>query len=155
MSAFLWYNGDSKKSTSVGACGSCEVGRVICGLRSDHNLDHLQVWTTWELWTLRHEKARFSDKKAPKSAQNEAKDGYCFLWDVDAAGSNPVTPTKNQPKTSLFRPVFGYFLYIFHKIRCFQLTTCLPDFWPFYWIFHGFFSIILKIPFLCLLRRKF
>ena len=64
------------------------------GFRSDHSFDHLQVRTTWELWTLRHEKARFSDKKAPKSTQNEAKDRYCFLWDVDAAGSNPVTPTK-------------------------------------------------------------
>ena len=56
---------------------------------------------------------------------------------------------------SLFRLVFGCFLYIFHKIVCFQLTTCLPDFWAFYWIFHGFFSIISKIPFLCFLRRKF
>ena len=63
---------------------------------ADHSFDHLQVWTTWELWTLRHEKARFSDEKAPKSTQNEAKDCYCFLWDVDAAGSHPVTPTKSK-----------------------------------------------------------
>ena len=81
------------KSTSRRACGSVEVGSMICDLRSDHSFDHLQVRTTWEIWTLRHEKARFSDKKAPKSTQKEAKDGYCFLWDVDAAGSNPVTPT--------------------------------------------------------------
>ena len=67
---------------------------MICDLRSDHSFDHLQVRTTWELWTLRYKKARFSDKKAPKSTRNEAKDGCCFLWDVDAAGSNPVTPTK-------------------------------------------------------------
>ena len=66
---------------------------MICDLRSDHSFDHLQVRTTWELWTLRHEKARFSDKKAPKSTQNEAKDGYCFLWEQNAAGSSPVTPT--------------------------------------------------------------
>ena len=61
---------------------------------ADHNLDHLQHRTTWEIWTLWHEKARFSDKKAPKSTQNEAKDGYCFLWEQDVAGSNPVIPTK-------------------------------------------------------------
>ena len=68
---------------------------MICDLRSDHSFDHLQVWTTWELWTLRHEKARISDEKAPKSTQNEAKDCYCFLWDQDVAGSNPVIPTKH------------------------------------------------------------
>ena len=63
---------------------------MICDLRSDHSFDHLQVRTTWELWTLRHEKARISDVKAPKSTQNEAKDCYCFLWELDAAGSSPV-----------------------------------------------------------------
>ena len=67
---------------------------MICELRSDHSFDHLQVRTTWELWTLRHEKARFSDKKAPKTTPNEAKDGYCFLWDHQAAGLSPVAPTK-------------------------------------------------------------
>ena len=67
---------------------------MICDLRSDHSFDHLQVWTTWEEWTLWHEKARFSDEKTPKSTQNEAKDCYCFLWELDAAGSSPVTSTK-------------------------------------------------------------
>ena len=83
----------AKKPPQSGAYGSCEVTK-IWSLNSDHIFDHLQVRTTWELWTLRHEKARFSDKKAPKSTRNEAKDGYCFLWEHDAAGSNPVTPTK-------------------------------------------------------------
>ena len=68
---------------------------MICDLMSDHNLDHLRLRTTWEIWTLWHEKARFSDKKAPKSTQKEAKNRYFFVWDVDAAGSNPVTPTKS------------------------------------------------------------
>ena len=61
---------------------------------ADHNLDHLQVWTMWELWTLWHEKARFSDEKARKSTKNEAKNrGFC-VWELDAAGSSLVTPTK-------------------------------------------------------------
>ena len=61
---------------------------------ADHNLDHLHVWTTWKLWVLQHVKARFSDEKARKSTQNEAKNRCFCVWDVDAAGSNPVTPTK-------------------------------------------------------------
>ena len=68
--------------------------KKIWSLDSDHNLDHLQVWTTWELWTLWHEKALVSDEKARKSTQNEAKNRCRAVWDVDAAGSNPVTPTK-------------------------------------------------------------
>ena len=39
----------------------------IWSLDYDHNLDHLQVWTTWKLWTLRHVKAQVSDEKARKS----------------------------------------------------------------------------------------
>ena len=79
---------------------------MICDLRSDHSFDHLQVRTTWEIWTLRHEKARFSDEKARKSTQNEAKNRCFCVWDVDAAGSNPVTPTKkalgNQSQSLFF-----------------------------------------------------
>jgi hypothetical protein len=44
---------------------------------------------------LRHEKARFSDEKARKSTQNEAKNRCFCVWDQDVAGSNPVIPTKN------------------------------------------------------------
>ena len=91
---------------------------MICDLRYDHSFDHLQVWTTWELWTLRHEKARFSDKKAPKSTQNEAKDCYCFLWEHDAAGSSPVTPTKNRGfdrKIKAVRGILAAFYFIFKE----------------------------------------
>ena len=68
---------------------------MICDLRFDHSFDHLQVRTTWELWTLRYKKARVSDEKARKSTQKEAKDWYCFLWELDAAGSSPVTSTNS------------------------------------------------------------
>ena len=106
-SFLLCYNGDSKNPPRAGAYGSFEVGLMICDLRSDHNLDHLQLRTMWELWTLRHEKARFSDKKAPKSTQKEAKDCYCFLWEHDAAGSSPVTPTKTKSKSLRLAFCFG------------------------------------------------
>ena len=69
---------------------------MICDLRSDHSFDHLQVRTTWELWTLRHEKARVSDEKARKSTQNEAKNRCFCVWELDAAGSSPVTSTNNR-----------------------------------------------------------
>ena len=63
------------------------------GFRSDHNLDHLRLRTTWEVWTLQYVKARFSDEKARKSTQNEAKNRCRAVWEHDAAGSSPVTPT--------------------------------------------------------------
>ena len=34
------------------------------------------------------------------------------VWDFDAAGSNPVTPTKNQPKMRFFAPLSADFLLI-------------------------------------------
>ena len=93
MFVILWYNDGSKKATSGWSLRLVRGGDRSIGFRSDHNLDHLQVWTTWELWTLWHEKARFSDEKARKSTQNEVKNRCFCVWDVDAAGSNPVTPT--------------------------------------------------------------
>ena len=83
----------AKNPPRAEACGSCEVGVDIRFWRADHNLDHLQVWTTWDLWTLWHGKARVSDEKARKSTQNEAKNRCRAVWEHNAAGSNPVTPT--------------------------------------------------------------
>ena len=96
------------------------------GFRSDHNLDHLQVRTTWEIWTLRYKKARVSDEKVRKSTQNEAKNRCFCVWDVDAAGSNPVTPTnfgfgKQFPKPfSLFSAT-----QIFRADDCFSPVLAL------------------------------
>ena len=47
---------------------------------------------------------------------------------LEAASSSPATSTKNQPKTSHFWLVFGFFLYILHKFDDFRVTTCLPKF---------------------------
>ena len=85
---------------------------MICDLRSDHNLDHLRLRTTWELWTLWHEKARISDKKAPKSTRKEAKNRYFFVWDQDVAGSNPVIPTMASVLTAFEMLWNTRFLYI-------------------------------------------
>ena len=60
----------------------------------DHIFDHLRLRTTWKQCPQEHPKALFSDSKALKSPRNQGKNRYIFLWDVDAAGSNPVTPTK-------------------------------------------------------------
>ena len=55
------YNDYNKNPPLAGACGSCEVGRVICNLRSDHNLDHLRLRTTWKQCLIEHPKASNSD----------------------------------------------------------------------------------------------
>ena len=60
----------------------------------DHSFDHLASGTTWKQCEREHRKASFSDTKAPKSLVNQGKNYHLTLWDVDAAGSNPVTPTK-------------------------------------------------------------
>ena len=68
----------------------------------DHSFDHLQSWTTWKQCLQEHPKASFLDSKAPKSLVNQGKNRCRFVWDVDAAGSNPVTPTKKaRERTSL------------------------------------------------------
>ena len=67
---------------------------MICGrFVVDHSFDHLQLWTTWKQCLQEHPKASFLDGGAPKSLVNQGKNRLRFLWDVDAAGSNPVTPT--------------------------------------------------------------
>ena len=99
---------------------------MICDLRSDHSFDHLQVRTTWELWTLRHEKAWFSDKKAPKSTQKEAKDRYCFLWEQDVAGSNPVIPTISSVhnESDEHSILFCLYLIVWSRFSALFLLLC-------------------------------
>ena len=77
-------------------------------LRSDHMFDHLQK----NLIIL--------------PFRGVAKVVSRIVRDDEIAGSSPVTSTKKQPKTSYFNLFSAVFLYIFHKIGCFQLTTCLP-----------------------------
>ena len=67
----------------------------------DHIFDHLASRTTWKQCDGEHRKAPFLDTKSPKSLVNQGKNRYIFLWDVDAAGSNPVTPTKIAVFTAL------------------------------------------------------
>ena len=67
---------------------------MICGrFVVDHSFDHLRLRTTWKQCEQEYSKAPFSDLKARKKRKNHAKNRYRFVWDVDAAGSNPVTPT--------------------------------------------------------------
>ena len=62
----------------------------------DHSFDHLASRTTWKQCEREHPKASFSDSKVLKSLVNQGKNRCRFVWDVDAAGSNPVTPTKKE-----------------------------------------------------------
>ena len=77
-------------------------------LRSDHMFDHLQK------------------NRIFLPFRGVAKVVSRIVRDDEIAGSSPVTSTKKQPKTSYFYLFSAVFLYIFHKIGCFQLTTCLP-----------------------------
>ena len=69
---------------------------MICGrFVVDHSFDHLQLRTTWKQCEREHPKASFLDSKAPKSPRNQAKNRCRFVWEHDAAGSSPVTPTNS------------------------------------------------------------
>ena len=76
--------------------------------RSDHMFDHLQKNLIFLPF------------------RGVAKVVSRIVRDDEIAGSSPVTSTKKQPKTSHFDLFSAVFLYIFHKIGYFQLTTCLP-----------------------------
>ena len=98
----------------------------------DHTFDHLQTWTVWKQCERKHLKASFSDSKAPKSLVNQAKNRCRFLWDVDAAGSNPVTPTISSVHNTselwtldFFLPVFTFSL-IFNFLSSFSALFFLP-----------------------------
>ena len=76
--------------------------------RSDHMFDHLQKNLIFLPF------------------RGVAKVVSRIVRDDEIAGSSPVTSTKKQPKTSYFDLFSAVFLYIFHKIGYFRLTTCLP-----------------------------
>jgi len=69
---------------------------MICGrFVVDHSFDHLQLRTTWKQCEREHPKASFSDTKVPKSLVNQGKNRCRFVWELDAAGSSPVTSTNS------------------------------------------------------------
>jgi len=60
-----------------------------------------------------------------------------LFTDIPCSDKSCMWATKKQPKTSHFDLFSAVFLY-FHKIGYFQLTTCLPYFFGFYWISIAF-----------------
>ena len=131
------FFGKCRKPLKTLTFSALPIAENSLNLWSDHMFDHLQK------------------NRIFLPFRGVAKVVSRIVRDDEIAGSSPVTSTKKQPEISHFDLFSAVFLYIFHKIGCFQLTTCSPDFLAFYWIFHGFFSILLKIPFLCFLRLKF
>ena len=57
----LWYNGSSKKATSVSEQIARARWEKIWSLDSDHNLDHIRFRTTWKQCLKEHTKAVISD----------------------------------------------------------------------------------------------
>ena len=85
---------------------------IYASFVADHTFDHLRLWTTRIQCREEHTKAVNPDAKAPKIPPNHAKNQKFSVWDFDAVGSNPATPTKNQPKMRFFTPLSADFLLI-------------------------------------------
>ena len=66
----------------------------IWSLDCYHIFDHLRLRTMWNQCLKEHPKAVISDTKVSKITQKPLFYKAFTVWDVDAAGSNPVTPTK-------------------------------------------------------------
>lgn len=83
-----------KKAVCAATCGLHDMTEIYADFVADHTFDHLRLRTTRILCREEHTKAVNPDAKAPKSPPNHTKNQVFSVWDVDAAGSNPVTPTK-------------------------------------------------------------
>ena len=69
---------------------------TYAGFVDDHTFDHLRLRTTRILCGEEHTKAVNPDTKAPKSLSNHVKNQKFSVWDFDAVGSNPATPTTYE-----------------------------------------------------------
>ena len=83
-----------------------QIGLGIC---PDHTFDHLRLRTTWKLWVLQHGKAR----------KMRQKNRYFCVWDHQAAGSSPVTPTRKSLWSSTPHRDFS--------IECYKVAKKTPD----------------------------
>ena len=66
----------------------------------DHITDHLPFRSIRKQWTEEWRRAQFSERKGAEKAIFSGNCLHRSVWDVDAAGSNPVTPTNDPLKRS-------------------------------------------------------
>ena len=83
-----------KKAVCAVTCGLHDMTEIYAGFVADHTFDHLRLRTTRIQCREEHTKAVNPDAKAPKSPPNHTKNQVFSVWDFDAVGSNPATPTK-------------------------------------------------------------
>ena len=66
----------------------------------DHITDHLPFRSTRKQWTGERRRARFSERKGAEKAIFSGNCRHRSVWEQDAAGSNPVTPTIKERRPS-------------------------------------------------------
>ena len=60
----------------------------------DHITDHLPFRSTRKQWNGERRRTRFSEWKGAEKAIFSGKCLHRFVWEQDAGGSSPFTPTK-------------------------------------------------------------
>ncbi len=71
----------------------------------DHITDHLPFRSTRKQWTGERRRARFSRRKGAEKAIFSGNCLHRSVWELDVAGSSPVTPTKILTESRVYSPL--------------------------------------------------
>ena len=111
ISTVLWYNGDSKKSTSCGTCGSREVALEVLDLILTTILTIYRSGLRGNDGLCGTKKHGFRTKKHEKAQKKRQKtDAFAFGSKMLQVRVLSLRPHENNPNILLLGEAFGLFV---------------------------------------------